>query len=274
MSDAAENDVFEDGADHDELSNENMHDGMEDTGENPKSYKQITGPEFNGAPRGYMSKDDWTASGKDPKDWVSEEVYKERGVRITETAALKRDFDNQIKNLSLLHQVQLKNQRDELFSRRDDAIDIADKAAVKALDKQIKDLDDIERLNTPAPSPANAKAPEITEWESENPWCLNQNDPKTILANRVFSAALASGKTNAGALRAVDREIAAKFSERSGSPRQIAEGSRSAGGNRISAESVTMKTLSREEQKAWDSGLFSDEKAFLKAVVNDRKGAK
>lgn len=264
MTDSAENidDVFEDGAELDALES--------DTDSNDQKDE----PKDDHAPRGYMTKEAWTASGKDPHDWVSEDVFKERGERIKQTTALKREFDNQIKNLSLLHQVQLKNQRDELLSKRDDAIDVADKAAVRAIDKQIKDLDDIEKLNTPAASPANAKPPEITEWESENPWCTNQSDPKTILANRVFSAALAEGKTNAGALRAVDREIAAKFSEKSASPRQIAEGSRSAGGNRNSAESVTMKTLSRDEQKAWDSGLFSDEKAFLKAVANDRKGAK
>ena len=54
------------------------------------------------APRGYMSKEAWVESGKDPDEWVSEEVFKERGERIKQTTKLQKEFDNQIKNLNLL----------------------------------------------------------------------------------------------------------------------------------------------------------------------------
>lgn len=241
-----------------------------------------SGGHDDSAPRGYMTKEAWTASGKDPKDWVSEEIFKERGYHIQQTAALKReaaqrerDFDNRIKNLSLLHQVQLKNQREDLLNRRDDAIDVADKGAVKAIDKQLKDLDDMERLNTPQEVASSAtKSKEILEWEEDNPWCMNPNDERLILAQRIFSEQSAKGVTHATALRRVDEAIKAKFSVKSNSTRQIAEGSRSSSSKRDDSGPVTMKNLSRDEQRIWDTGLFKDEKTFLKAVADDRKGAR
>ena len=256
------------------MSDENIEDVFDDIKlvEEDEKADEPEDKSSSNAPRGYMTKEAWVASGKDPDEWVSEELFRERGHHIKQTAALRKEFDNQIKNLSMLHQIQLKNQREELLSKRDDAIDIADKAAVKALDKQIKELDDIEKLNTP--TQASNKPPEITEWEQDNPWCFDADDPRTKLANRIYREAINEGKTNAGALRAVDKEIASKFSEKSTSPRQIAESSRSAGGDRKASDVVTMKTLTRDEQRAWDSGLFPDEKTFLKAVENDRKGAK
>jgi len=223
-------------------------------------------------PRGYMSKEAWIASGKDPKEWVSEEVYRERGERIKQTTALKREYDNQIRNLNLLHQVQLKNQRDELERRRDGAIEVADKASVKSIDKQIKELDRLEALTEQ--EQVAAKPREVVEWEEDNPWCQNKDDPRLIVANRIYVEAINAGKTIASALRLVDKEISSKFSDKRSAPAQIVEGARKSTSKSGGDDMPTMKTLTREEQKAWDSGLFSSEKEFLKAVLADRKGTK
>jgi hypothetical protein len=262
MSDAAEKaeDILVDGA---EIEQEVQ---AQDDTENQNSEPD------DSEPRGYMTKEAWVASGKDPKDWVSAEGFKLRGEHIKHTQALRRDFENQIKNLSLLHQVQLKAQRDDLLSKRDDAIDIADKAAVKAIDKQIKDLDDIERLNTPAPASA-AKAPEILEWEADNPWSQDPSDPRLALANSVCGQALRQGKTLATALRLVDQEIARAFTQKTGDRRQIVEGNRTAGGKR-DEPALTMRSLTSDERKYWETGMFASEKDFLKAVTNARKGEK
>lgn len=235
-------------------------------------------------PRGYMTKEAWVASGKPAGDWVSEEIFKERGERIKQTAALKkenselkREFDNQIKNLSLFHQIQLKNQREELLSKRDDAIDVADKAAVKAFDKQLKELDDVEKLSESTASTNNSpneKAPEILKWEKANPWCFDGNDPRTKLANSIFKGLTADGESYEEALSMVDTAIAAKFSNKASTHRQIAEGARTAGGKRDDTGVVSMKTLTKEEQSAWDSGLYDNEKDFLKTVATYRKEAK
>jgi len=263
MSEVQENldDVFEEGAD---LSEE----------ESTEESQEAEAESSEDLPRGYMTKEAWVASGKDPEDWVSPEGFKLRGEHIKHTQALKREFDNQIKNLSLFHQIQLKNQREELISKRDDAIDVADKAAVKGFDKQLKELDDLEKLNAPEAADSNAKAPQILEWEKANPWCFDPKDPRTALANKVFKALTAAGDTYEEALSGVNDAVKAKFSSKTTNTRQIAEGSRTAGGKRDDVGTLSMKTLTREEQQAWDSGLYDNEKDFLKTVALYRKEAK
>ena len=251
---------------------ENIEDVFDDPENIEEVESEVEAEEKKPETRGYMTKEAWTASGKNPDEWVSEEIFIERGENIKRNAALKKDFENQIKNLSLLHQLQLKQQREDLLSKRDDAIEIADKDAVRQYDKKIKDLDDIEKLSTPA-KVDQSKAPEILEWEADNEWSADPADPRLKLANMVFSNAIAQGKTIAGALRMVDKEIDAKFSNKSSSPRQVVEGSRVASGKR-EASTPTMDTLTKEEKSIWDLGMFSDKKDFLKAVATARKEAK
>lgn len=225
------------------------------------------------APRGYMSKEAWIAAGKDPDKYVSKEVYIERGERIKMRQQLEKDFDNRIKNLNLLHQAQIKTMREDLLAKRDEAIDTADKAAVKGYDKQLKELDDMEDLVKDQQQPSQVqKPPEVVEWEQENPWIFNADDPRVALANRIYTKAIEEGKTVAGALRAVDKEIDQKFIDKSKKPAQIAESSRPTGGS--DKQRITMSSLTAEEKKIWDAGIFTSEKSFLKAVEDDRKAKK
>lgn len=223
------------------------------------------------APRGYMTKEAWVESGKDPKEWVSEEVFKERGERIKQTSKLQKDFENQLKNVNLLHQIQLKNQREQLLAKRDDAIDVADKDGVKALDKQIAELDKLESLAKDQ-EPQPVKPPEVAKWESDNPWCNDPADPRLAIANRVYIAAINAGSDPAEALDLVDTAIAKKFSTKPTTQRQSVEGSRPSVGRGDAV--LTMKNVTREERIAWDEGFFKTEKDFLQAVANSRKGAK
>lgn len=217
--------------------------------------------------KGYISsKEDWVASGKDPDDWVSPEVFKERGERIK----MKAEYDNRFKNLSMYYQKQMEIQRNDLLARRDEAIDTADKAAVKRLDKELKELDEIEQLNKVEDAPAIVKPPEVVEWEEDNPWCHDIKDPRLALAQRVFKSAIDQGKTPATALRMVDKEIAAKFIDKSRKPAQIAEGSRAAPGRGDDGK-PSMSNLSAEEKKIWEAGIFDSKDDFLKAVQDDRK---
>lgn len=259
MSDAAENveDLFVDGA---HIEEDNLPAVTEE--------KHDDKP----APRGYMSKEAWVESGKDPDEWVSEEVFKERGERIKQTTKLQKEFDNQIKNLNLLHQAQLRKERENLLSRRDDAIDIADKAAVKALDKQIKEIDDLEEL-TQEQVIQQDKPVEVTNWENANPWINNPKDPRTAIAQKAFEAATKSGMDIDDALDLVDAAISKKFSTKPAAPRQTVEGSRQSSGKREEAV-LTMSSLTKQERMYWEEGFWTSEKDFLKAVANDRKGVK
>lgn len=234
---------------------------------------------------GYMTIEAWEASGKDPKDWVSEDVFKERTQRIKETSHLKRllaekdkEFDNRIKNLNAVQQAQLNRQRDELISRRDDAIDVADKAEVKRIDKQLNDLDKEAELASDKVQPP--KPIEIVEWEQDNPWIFNLDDPRSKIANDAAAAAINAGKTIAYALREADKaiakyETASEPSEiRKKPPVPMSDSSRSS----VSRDAPTLNwgSLSKEEESLYEE-LYSHtgmtKKDYLKTVADQRKGA-
>ncbi len=178
MSDNAENidDVFE--GEFNEIDND--LDGNQEVIKEEKT-----------APRGYMSKEAWIESGKPADEWVSEDVFKERGERIKQAARLQKEHDNEIKNLKLLHQINLKNQREELMARRDNLIEEADKDGVKAIDKQLAELDKLDDIAKDTPV-QQSKPSEVIAWEAANPWCNDPKDPRLGIANRTYIAAVNS----------------------------------------------------------------------------------
>lgn len=240
--------------------------GEEDT----KKTEETT--EESHSPKGYMTREAWIEAGKDPEKWVSPEVFKERGERIKMKQELTREFESRLKNLSLLHEVQLKNVREELMAKRDAAIESADKDEVKRLDKQIKEVDDLQDLAKAEEVQPVEKPREVAEWEEENPWIFDQNDPRRGVAISVFEKAVKEGKTHATALRMVDKVLSEKFTDPTKRPGQIAESSRSTGVSK--GTKLTMASLTSEEKKIWETGMFSSEEKFLKAVEDDRKAKK
>lgn len=222
---------------------------------------------------GFISKEDWVANGRDAKDWRDPVEYRHQGELIKQRNEMQRRYDDQIKNLNLLHEVRLQNEREELIRRRDEAIDVADRPEVKRLDAQIANND--RQVQLVQNQPENTKHQEVVEWEEENPWSQDANDPRLILANKVCSAQLAAGKTLAAALRAVDKEIAAKFTIPSKSNAQMVEGSRTASGKKEGA-TLSWGDLTSAEEKAYSAFPqgWKTKTDFLKAAFNARKGTK
>lgn len=239
------------------------------------------------APSGYMSKDAWVESGKDPELWVSEDVFKERTLRIKNEQRLKRElaekdkeFESRLKNVNLLQQAQLARQRAELIERRDEAIDVADKNAVKKLDKEIADLDKEAELVADKPAAAIVKPPEVDEWEEENPWINDVDDERTPVAQKAFAEAQKLGKTVAYCLRAAEKAVREmKTEEKSTEIKKkpavsMADSSRSSAGG---GDSLTLSwNQLTSEEKALHDELFSHktQKEYLKIVADARTGVK
>jgi hypothetical protein len=234
----------------------------------------------------HISQEDWIAQGRDPELWVPPEVFKERTQRINETSKLKqenarlraeREEDNRrLTNVAFLQQQQITRLRSELDQKRDDAIEIGDKAAVKAYDKQLRDLDTEESLIKDAPKQTPNIPPEVSEWNAENSW-LTPDHPLQPVANDVFVKAINEGKTIAGALRLVDKELAKRRqdepTQRNKPTKSIVDSPRGAVSR---SESVTLKMsdCTREEREMFNefykpSGIT--EKEFLKSVADSRK---
>jgi hypothetical protein len=214
-------------------------------------------------------------------------VFKERTQRINETSKLKqenqrlraeREEDNRrLTNVAFLQQQQITRLRADLESRRDDAIDVGDRTAVKAYDKQLRDLDTEESLIKEPVQQQSSIPPEVQEWNEENAW-LTADHPLKSVANDVFIKAMNDGKTIAGALRLVDKELAKHKDEptqkRVASRSMVDSPSRGAV-SRSDSAGLRMSDCTREEREMFNefykpSGI--SEKEFLKSVSESRKG--
>lgn len=254
----------------------------------PEEPKEESKPEAKGElPSGYMTKEAWVEAGKDPEEWVSPEVFKERTQRIKETSRLKREmaekereFENRIKNHSLLAKAQLQREIEKLQVVRDEAIDLSDRDGVKLADKKIKELDKEMALIEEKELVQPAKPLEVTEWEEENPWINDPDDPRTPVAQEVFKKTLESGKTIAYALRAAEKAVTNTRAEekeiRKKPAVSMADSPRGAVFKNDSP-SISWNHLTREEVEVYDS-LFAHTKMtktdYLKAVADERRSSK
>ena len=246
------------------------------------------------APKLHISKEDWVKQGRDPEKWVSPEVFKETTRRINETSKLKqenarlrleREEDNRrLTNVAFLQQQQITRLRADLESRRDDAIDVGDRTAVKAFDKQLRDLDTEESLIKEPPKQQLNIPAEVQEWNEENEW-LTADHPLKPIANDVFAKAIEQGKTIAGALRLVDKGLSkhieldpverAVTSAKKVASRSIVDSPSRAAVSRSDSAGLRMSDCTREEREMFNefykpSGV--SEKEFLKSLAKAREG--
>ncbi len=271
-------DAFED-----VLTEEVLQEVTEDDQENAEESQDEHSEEEK--PSRHMSKEQWVKAGKDPDEWVSEDVFKERTLRIKNEQRLKRqlaeekrEFDNRLKNVNILAQAQITRLREELLAKRDDAIDVANKAEVKRLDKQIADLDKEAELAKDVALAAN-KPIEVQEWEEENPWINDVTDPRTPVAQKAFQEAINEGKSLAYALRAADKAIAkspdkpTEITKRK--PAQMVDAPKAAVSSGKDTSDLSWSQLKSEEVTLYEE-LYQhagmSKKDFLKAVADQRRG--
>ena len=235
-------------------------------------------------PSGYITKEDWVASGKPADEWVTEDVFKERTQRIKETSRLKRELahkneelDNRIKNLNALSQAQINRLQAQLEAERDRAIEVADKSEVKRLDKEINSLRSESELIAEKTPQQQQRDPAILEWEADNPWVNDPDDPRRSIAIDAFVKAQQAGKTMAGCLLAADKSVMnyePKQERRKMAP--MADMSKSSAPPKSGGVTLTWSQLKQDEVAYYDE-LFEpagmSKKDFLKTVADQRKGA-
>lgn len=270
-----------------ELEDEEINEALkqEESEEEEKPEPEAKEP----APKLHISKEDWEAQGRDPELWVPPEVFKERTQRINETSKLKqenarlraeREEDaRRLTNVAFLQQQQITRLRNELDQKRDDAIEIGDKSAVKNIDKQLKDLDTEESLiKEPAVENTAFKIPQaVVEWNSKNTWLTPDHELRP-LANSVYDQAIAEGETIKAALKLVDAELAKhkpqEASSRKTPTKSIVDSPRGAV-PRGDSVTLTFDQCTREEKDMYNEfykGSGATLKEFLKDVSIARKG--
>ncbi len=163
--------------------------------------------------KGWVGLDEWTEQGKDPDDWTTFKSFNEKGDFIAQINRLKtqtKEFDQRLSQSNELWKAQLEMQKAQFVNQRDDAIDLADKDAVKALDKQISDIDK-QMAATVAPK---IDVPTPEDVATENAYLKSlDSEPKRTYAEKVASQVLASDPTLKGQdlVDAVDVEIQKHF---------------------------------------------------------------
>jgi len=234
--------------------------------------------------RGFMSKEDYVAKGGHPDDWRSPREFRERGELIRQkkeleqkVTAIERRTENEIKNLNMLHEIRLNAEREELLRMRDDAIDVGDRTAVKSFDRQLRDLETEESLTKEPVQQQSNIPPEVQEWNEENAW-LTADHPLKSVANDVFVKAMNDGKTIAGALRLVDKELAKHKDEpaqKKVATKSMVDSPSRGTVSRSDSVGLRFEDCTREEKDMYEqlwkpSG--STMKEFLKDVSLARKG--
>lgn len=232
-----------------------------------------------GADKMFIDKETWVKQGRDPELWVSPDVFRERTERIKLKSQLnqqEREFNRRLELNNRMHQVQLDRQRQELESRKENAILEADTKEVKRIDKELRDIDALEQTIKPLPVEQAGIPPEVIEWNAENQW-LTADHPLRSQINEAYTNAIAEGKTIAGALRAVDKLAAQLLKHEPAQkkqPRAIVDSPK--GGAAVKSQSnLSWESLTSQEKSIYDE-LYADagvsKKEYLQSVADSKKG--
>ena len=260
-----------------ELEDQELPDD-ESEGEQEEAAEQQEAPK-TGADKMFIDKETWVKQGRDPELWVSPEVFRERTERIKLKSQMnqqEREFNRRLELNNRMHQIQLDRQRQELESRKENAILEADTKEVKRIDKELRDIDALEQTIKPPPVAQSGIPPEVIEWNAENQW-LTEDHPLRGQINETYANAIAEGKTIAGALRAVDKLAAQLLKSEPAQkkqPRAIVDSPK--GGAVVKSQSnLSWESLSSQDKSIYDE-LYADagvsKKEYLQSVADSKKG--
>ena len=221
----------------------------------------------------HQSIEEWTASGKDPSQWKTKEHFDEIGRRISAEKQLRKVISNtesRIANLNKLHRIQLEQKHNKLLLERDNAIDTADRAEVRRLDQAIEQNKLMQNELVDEPQ----KPAEVVEWESENQWIFDHEDPRTAPAIAAFTEAQNAGKTMASCILAADRaaakvQVTPPIVKRTPTSSADAPKARQSSGGKIQ---LSMKDIPKDQMYA--RSFYNSDAEFLRAFQDSLEASK
>ena len=188
-------------------------------------------------PKGFMTKEEWVAKGRDESDWRDPEEWKERGDTIlpivkkqrdelkNEIKQLKDDFKGDLDRIHAFNQKQEERVRNEERRRIEEKYELKRKEAFEDNDYdaiQKADADKAKELQTievPAQTtPRNTPDPAFIEFKERNPWYQTDEEMTKFADSKrgvgIFEAARDEGKTSAEAFAEVEEFIKLKFKDK------------------------------------------------------------
>jgi hypothetical protein len=216
---------------------------QENTPEN-QTPEQTQQPEVNEVEKrareqGWVPKDEWTG---DPAAWRPADVFVDRGEllgRIKSQSAELREVKQMMNYLSeqnrKLYEAGYERAVAEMQARRDAAIEAGDTAAVRNIDKEMRNYEKaLEEARKPAPkTDTNTTDPLFEDWSERNPW-YNRDEVLTDWTNgrAVKLRAINPKITEAEMYKVLEAEVRKTFPEkfkRVGAPSPDGASNRGAG---------------------------------------------
>jgi len=229
-------------------------------------------------PKGFITKEEWIAKGRDPKDWRDPKEWEKRGEEILpivkdkltktekELEKLKTDMDQVLKYTKKSEERARADEREKVIkeyeAKKKKAFDNDD---IDALNSAEKERDDKLKVIDEAQKPTEQNAgndPVFVEWKDRNAWYATDAEMQkwadTTGAN-IVQAEMSGGKSFKEALDEVTFLAKAKWPNKFENP------------NRESPPSVETEgstTNKRGNGKSWDNIPKDDQKAYFRNKEN------
>jgi hypothetical protein len=268
----------QDQTDDNQTEENQVDDNQTDDNQEQGEELQLTKIEQKAYDQGWRPQDDFTG---DEDSWKTAREYVQYGEIITlvkqnkkDNEDLKRDFDERLENTNKLNEARRKSEISDLKTKQREAVDLADTDAYDVTQKKIDELESQAVTTQPA---QQGKDPDITEWETKNPWINDPNDERTAVAQSIFNnyTAQNKGATNAQALAHVDGKISKLYPTENTNARRDQPNTTESVARKPQRRNkdLSMADLTGDEKEEWNMfgrTMFKSEKAFLKAVKDAR----
>jgi len=234
---------------------------------------ELTQDEERATKHGWRPKEDW---GGDSDEWVSAKKFNERGDMIGKIRSLENrftdretDFKSRLDHQKKLHEAQLKVTISDLESKRNDAIDDADRNKANNIQDQI---DQVKSSIEPVDDTNNKNDSVLDGWNSRNPW-IYDSSPKSAYAISRYNLHLQSGKGTSDAISMMESEVSQHFPDVNSrrDKAQSVEGGRSKPKYKSSPK-LAWSQLTAEELKWYNAmpSAWPSKDDYIKAAMDNR----
>lgn len=237
--------------------------------------------ELQAREQGWLPKEEFKG---DPELWRPAKHYVEMGEMMKtikdqkqQIRGMKKNHNEQIERLNLFNKAQLEQRIKDIQKEMKIAVEDGDTQRVNELSDERAQAETAKNSLSNSSESTDAELKE--EWEMNNYWIFDPNDPRVGVANNAFNAATRKGMTMEDALEFVDGIIQEKFPEggKRGNKNRLndAEFASGKGGAKPRAPQakLTMDMLTPKElnlREAFPPNITDEQ--FLEAVANSRKG--
>ncbi len=223
---------------------------------------KVSEAEAKALTKGWQTKEDWVASGKDGDEWISANHFNKNGEVFSQMQRLKTSVKNQDQRIADNNEFwksQLETQKQQLLDQRTEAIEGADVEEVNKLDGKIKDIDEqTAKLGQAIPALSDE------DTEAENTYFNALGVGHRPYAQQVAAQFISQGLSGAELVEAVDGKIQEAFGG-SVKPKETPTNERR---EKAAVTDSKKRTTSVDDGKLTVDKLTKADKASIQAMRN------